>query len=65
MNKATRINRSMMWGMMGMAIVLLIIVFGMLYYSMRNVQERQEAAQKATDNETITVIDETQNATQQ
>lgn len=56
MRKATKFNRNMMLGMMAMAVVLLAVVFGMYYWSMRNVQEKKAAAEKATSGDTITLV---------
>ena len=57
MRKARQFNRRMMWGMMAMAVILLAVVFGMYYWSMRNQQEKQKAAQATeTQQDTLTVV---------
>ena len=42
MNRATKFNRRMGLGMMGLAILIFIMVFGMLYVSFRNQEDKAE-----------------------
>lgn len=56
MRKATKFNRQMMWGMLAMAAVLLIVVFGIMYYAMQNVDNKKSVSDQSITQDTLTVI---------
>lgn len=56
MRKATKFNRQMMWGMLAMAAVLLIVVFGIMYYALQNIDNKKSATDQSITQDTITVI---------
>ena len=58
MNRATKFNRRMGLGMMGLAILIFIMVFGMLYVSFRNQEDKAE--QNVAPGDSVTLIDYTQ-----
>ena len=58
MNRATKFNRRMGLGMMGLAILIFIMVFGMLYVSFRNQEDKAE--QNVAPGDRVTLIDYTQ-----
>lgn len=58
MNRATKFNRRMGLGMMGLAILIFIMVFGMLYVSFRN--QENKAEQNVVAGDSVTLIDYTQ-----
>lgn len=43
-SRATRVNRSMMWGMTALAVLLFAIVFGMLYLSFQDKEPQKTTA---------------------
>lgn len=55
MLKASRFNRNMMFAMMGMGIILLIVVFGTLYYSFELQADR--AAQPSATGDSIIIVE--------
>ena len=57
MNRATKFNRRMGLGMMGLAILIFIMVFGMLYVSFRNQEDKAE--QNVAPGDSVTLIDYT------
>lgn len=58
MNRATKFNRRMGLGMMGLAILIFIMVFGMLYVSFRNQEDKAE--QNVVAGDSVMLIDYTQ-----
>ncbi len=58
MSRATKFNRRMGLGMMGLAILIFILVFGMLYISFRNQADKKE--QNVVAGDSVTLIDYTQ-----
>ena len=58
MSRATKFNRNMGLGMMGLAILIFIMVFGLLYVSFRNQEDKAE--QNVVAGDSVTLIDYTQ-----
>ena len=46
----------MMWGMLAMAAVLLIVVFGIMYYALQNIDNKKSATDQSITQDTLTVI---------
>ena len=60
MSRATKFNRNMGLGMMGLAILIFIMVFGMLYVSFRNQEDKANANENVVAGDSVTLIDYTQ-----
>lgn len=60
MRKANKFNRQMMWGMLAMAAVLLLVVFGVMYYALQNVEDKKSAPSDSNTKDTLTVVIETE-----
>ena len=59
MSRATKFNRNMGLGMMGLAILIFIMVFGMLYVSFRNQEDKANANENVVAGDSVTLIDYT------
>gem|GEM_PF-4636916 len=60
MSRATKFNRNMGLGMMGLAILIFIMVFGMLYVSFRNQEDKANANENVVTGDSVTLIDYTE-----
>ncbi|MBO7660311.1 MAG: hypothetical protein J6S65_02095 [Bacteroidaceae bacterium] len=60
MSRATKFNRNMGLGMMGLAILIFIMVFGMLYVAFRNQEDKANANENVVAGDSVTLIDYTQ-----
>ena len=60
MSRATKFNRNMGLGMMGLAILIFIMVFGMLYVSFRNQEDKANANENVVAGDSVTLIDYTE-----
>lgn len=63
MSRATKFNRNMGLGMMGLAILIFIMVFGMLYVSFRNQEDKANAKENVATGDSVTLIDYTEEDT--
>ena len=59
MSRATKFNRNMGLGMMGLAILIFIMVFGMLYVAFRNQEDKANANENLVTGDSVTLIDYT------
>ena len=59
MSRATKFNRNMGLGMMGLAILIFIMVFGMLYVAFRNQEDKANANENVVAGDSVTLIDYT------
>ncbi|MBQ2182264.1 MAG: hypothetical protein II400_08475 [Bacteroidaceae bacterium] len=60
MSRATKFNRNMGLGMMGLAILIFIMVFGMLYVAFRNQEDKANANENVVAGDSVTLIDYTE-----
>jgi hypothetical protein len=60
MSRATKFNRNMGLGMMGLAILIFIMVFGMLYVAFRNQEDKANTNENVVAGDSVTLIDYTQ-----
>ena len=60
MSRATKFNRNMGLGMMGLAILIFIMVFGMLYVAFRNQEDKANANENVVTGDSVTLIDYTE-----
>ena len=60
MSRATKFNRNMGLGMMGLAILIFIMVFGMLYVAFRNQENKANANENVVAGDSVTLIDYTE-----
>lgn len=54
-NKATRLNRTMMYGMFFLAIVVLAVVYGFMYLALDKPAEQQQST-SAEHTDSITIL---------
>ena len=60
MSRATKFNRNMGLGMMGLAILIFIMVFGMLYVAFRNQEDKANTNENVVAGDSVTLIDYTE-----